>query len=287
MSDDRPTGPIGQPPTGPVPGVPTGPLPQPPIPPGLPGAGAPEVAGGGPAGFAPGGPPVPPAPPEGTEGMPPEGAPPEAAEGAPGRRSRVMIFGIMGAVIVVVLVAVYFLFLRGGGEKAARPAPTGPAARPPVASPGPAIGTPGAAPAEGASPYPSLDPGLQPDVSESFQQYAARNPFKCTFACPQQQTTTAATTTGTSGTGTSSSPSPQGGTTSGTQQPSTSGASVTLKEIIGSDKAVVVVSGQTYTVAVGETFAGNYKLTRIAGSCASFLQGDSPFTLCTGQTVLK
>ncbi len=50
---------------------------------------------------------------------------------------------------------------------------------------------------------------------------------------------------------------------------------------------MVQVGGQTYTVGVGETFAGNYKLTRIAGNCASFVQGDSPFTLCTGQSVLK
>lgn len=62
---------------------------------------------------------------------------------------------------------------------------------------------------------------------------------------------------------------------------------MTLKEIVGGSQAVVQVAGQTYTVAVGESFAGNYKLTRIAGNCASFVQGDSPFTLCTGQSVLK
>lgn len=205
-----------------------------------------------------------------------------------------MIIALMLLGILVIAAGVYFLFLRGGGEqRTTAPTRTPTAPRSP-AKPG-APGVPGGGAITGTaspavSPYPSLDPGLQPDISESFQQYSARNPFRCTFACPIPATTTTGTggTGGTTG-GTSAtpSPSPQGGSTSGTQQPSTSGSAVTLKEIVGGNKAVVQVSGQTYTVGVGETFAGNYKLTRIAGNCASFLQGDSPFTLCTGQSVLK
>jgi hypothetical protein len=257
---------------------------------------------GAPPGYPPGAealPPGTPYPPAeyGPEGMPPEaiaGAPPEGVEAPAKKRSPVIIIALMVVAVLVIGTFVYLVFLRGGGEKKAAPeaSPAAPRTQAPATggpgAPGGAV-TPTAGPA--ASPYPSLDPGLQADIAESFQQYSARNPFRCTFACPVPATTTTGTsgTSGstTGGTSASPSPSPQGGTTSGTQQPSSGGSSVTLKEIIGGNKAVVQVSGQTYTVGVGETFAGNYKLTRIAGNCASFVQGDSPFTLCTGQSVLK
>lgn len=217
-----------------------------------------------------------------------EGAPPEMPVEA-GKGRTPLVIGGMVVALIVIGAAVFFLFGRGeetaptttagAGPRGTAPARPGETAKP--ASPGQA-GTP-------ASPVPSLDPGLSADVSESYQQYSARNPFKCTFACPEQQTSST-TTSGSSSSGSSTpSPAPQGGTTSGTQQPASS-SSLSLTEILrdgSTQKAIVKVNGSTYTVGVGETFAGNYKLTKISGSCASFLQGDSPFTLCSGQSVLK
>lgn len=224
------------------------------------------------------------------EGMAPEGAPNEQAEST-GSKTPLIIGGMVLALIIIG--AAVFLLLGGGGESPSSTTGGGAAPR----STGTATGTQGkpagtGAPGQGgstASPAPSLDPGLSADVSESYQQYSARNPFKCTFACqaPGGSTSTSSTS-GTSTGGATASPAPQGGSTSGTQQASSS--SLTLSEIVrdgSTQKAIVKVNGTTYTVGAGETFATNYKVTKISGSCASFLQGDSPFTLCTGQSVLK
>jgi len=45
-------------------------------------------------------------------------------------------------------------------------------------------------------------------------------------------------------------------------------------------QAQVEVDGTVYTVGVGHTFAGTFKLLSISGSCAAFLNGDQSFTLC-------
>jgi hypothetical protein len=44
--------------------------------------------------------------------------------------------------------------------------------------------------------------------------------------------------------------------------------------------AQVRVNSSVYTVAVNDRFHQNYELVSIAGRCAGFLYGDSPFTLC-------
>lgn len=222
------------------------------------------------------------------DGTQPEGGPVEESKSG-GSKTPLIIGGMVLALIVIG--AAVFLLLGGGGDSPSTTA-GGTAAPRPTGSATGTQGKPGGtgAPSQGgstASPAPSLDPGLSADVSESYQQYSARNPFKCTFGCQSSggsSTTTGGTTTG----GTSASPSPQGGSTSGTQQASSS--SLTLSEIVrdgSTQKAIVKVNGTTYTVGAGESFASNYKVTKISGSCASFLQGDSPFTLCTGQSVLK
>lgn len=245
-----------------------------------------------------------PPPPPGQAPVPPEGAQPAPGyqdvpaevvapdEAKPGGNKMPLIIG--GMVLALVLIGAAVFLLMGGEDESATSTTGGTAAPRPTGTSTANQGKPGGtgAPAQGsstASPAPSLDPGLSADVSESYQQYSARNPFKCTFAC--KTSTGSTTSSGSSGSatgGTTASPSPQGGTTSGTQQSSTS--SLTLSEIVrdgSAQKAIVKVNGSTYTVGTGETFAGNYKVTKISGSCASFLQGDSPFTLCTGQSVLK
>jgi hypothetical protein len=47
-----------------------------------------------------------------------------------------------------------------------------------------------------------------------------------------------------------------------------------------STKAQVEVDGTVYTVGEGDTFASTFKLVTISGNCASFLNGDSSFSLC-------
>jgi hypothetical protein len=44
----------------------------------------------------------------------------------------------------------------------------------------------------------------------------------------------------------------------------------------------VEVDGQTFTVSEGEEFSDNFRVESIQGTCASFLFGDEPFTLCEG-----
>jgi hypothetical protein len=44
--------------------------------------------------------------------------------------------------------------------------------------------------------------------------------------------------------------------------------------------AQVRVDSSVYTVEEQERFHQNYELVSIAGRCAGFLYGDSPFTLC-------
>lgn len=225
------------------------------------------------------------------DGQPPDGFGPEEMPEAPKAGNRVLIIVLIAVSLLIVSVGVYFFLLKGD-DKSTTSTQAGPAAsRPPATQATQATqpGQPNASGSPSASPAPSLDPGLSADVSESYQQYSSRNPFKCTFNCVTSTSTTTSTSTSTGGASPSSTPSAQGGSTSGSQEPSKSSA-VTLQEIVrdsSSQKAIVKVNGSTYTVAVGETFAGSYKLTRISGSCASFVQGDSPFTLCTGQSVLK
>ena len=50
------------------------------------------------------------------------------------------------------------------------------------------------------------------------------------------------------------------------------------------------VSGAEYTVVAGQTFgpANNYKLVAFTSdTCANFTYADSPFSLCTGEQVMK
>jgi hypothetical protein len=62
------------------------------------------------------------------------------------------------------------------------------------------------------------------------------------------------------------------------------GHTVVLDDVFtvgGVQKAQVEVDGVVYTVAEGQQFDDNFKLTNIHGSCADFVFGDQPFTLCT------
>jgi hypothetical protein len=152
---------------------------------------------------------------------------------------------------VLVLVLVWFVFLRGGSKS-----PT---------SAAPPLGNTTTAPVAHPSPTPS--PGTSP-----LLVFAGRDPFApLIVAAP----TNAGATVSPAG----APPAGGGGGSSAT----IGGKTVTLDSIFtvnGVQKAQVEVNGTVYTVAPGETFAGSYKLVSINGTCANFTWGDQSFSLC-------
>jgi len=68
------------------------------------------------------------------------------------------------------------------------------------------------------------------------------------------------------------------------------GTTITLQEIrdiAGILRATVIVNGVSYDVAVGETFAGSYKVISLSETKGVFMLGDSAFELTVGQQILK
>ena len=55
----------------------------------------------------------------------------------------------------------------------------------------------------------------------------------------------------------------------------------------GTTVAVVQVGSTQYTVAAGQEFATSYKVVALSGTCGQFMYGDSPFSLCKGEQVMK
>ncbi len=89
---------------------------------------------------------------------------------------------------------------------------------------------------------------------------------------------------------------PDPGTPTDTTPPATgspdpsAGTTVALIDVFdqgGVTMARVQVGSTVYTVAAGQTFATSYKAVSISGTCGQFLYGDSPFSLCEGEQVIK
>jgi hypothetical protein len=182
---------------------------------------------------------------------------------------------LLGAAAGVALLAFVFLnVLRGGGGEETAPPP-------------PPISTGGPTPAPTVSPTPTPRETLPPVVLAG-----SRDPFSIP---PSLQTGSPPPSGSVSppppgGTGTVPPPPPPGGT--GTSPPPTTpgggqsttigGHTVVLLDIFqGGTKVQVEVDGTVFTVSVGETFDGNFRLVSISGSCARFVFGDEGFTLCT------
>ncbi|HUU61434.1 MAG TPA: hypothetical protein VMX37_03515, partial [Acidimicrobiia bacterium] len=94
------------------------------------------------------------------------------------------------------------------------------------------------------------------------------------------------TTTGGGGTTTTTG----GGSTTTTSPDTPAGTRVTLLEIReegGVREAVLTVDGVTFTVAVGETFADDFKVISLGTSSGVFMYRDSVFTLAVGQSIIK
>lgn len=69
------------------------------------------------------------------------------------------------------------------------------------------------------------------------------------------------------------------------------GSNVTVVAITtdaaGNKRAIVRVDGTEYTVGVGETFAGRFKIVALDDDKVTFLFGDQTFVLAEGQQILK
>jgi hypothetical protein len=128
----------------------------------------------------------------------------------------------------------------------------------------------------------------------SFDVYAGRDPFQ-----PPIDVTSAAASTGAASTATGAGAAATGasastGASTGAANTSTAAPSqnpapaktIALVEVDGTS-AKVQVGGTMYTVAAGQTFATSYKLVSLSGNCGAFLFGDSSFSLCTGEQVIK
>ena len=79
-------------------------------------------------------------------------------------------------------------------------------------------------------------------------------------------------------------------TTAAPSQNPSAGTTVAVIDVFpqgGTTVAVVQVGSTQYTVAAGQVFAGSYKVVSLSGTCGQFMFGDSPFTLCKGEQVIK
>jgi hypothetical protein len=189
---------------------------------------------------------------------------------------RVTIILIVGGVFVVLLFA-FNLMRGGGGGDGGGDQPS--AIPPPITTAESAAGA--GTTATSAPPAPTLPNG-------QFDVFATRNPFE-----PAVQVTD-----DTSGSGTGTTPDTSGGTTTpsdttppatGSPEPS-AGTTVALIDVFdqaGVTMARVQVGSTVYTVAAGQTFATSYKVVSLSGTCGQFLFGDSPFSLCEGEQVIK
>lgn len=62
---------------------------------------------------------------------------------------------------------------------------------------------------------------------------------------------------------------------------------VNLFGVNGVTTAQFRVGDATYSVTPGQIFATSFELLTIDGRCSQLLFGDAPFTLCTGEQVMK
>ncbi len=208
--------------------------------------------------------------------------------------------------LVVVLALVWFFFLRGGDE------PTDPLSSP---TPSPASTDDAVATAQNEvnDEAAAKEDGKNKEPVETFELFASKDPFEPLIdATPATGTTDPGITDpgitdpgitdpgitdpgitdpGITDPGTTDPGTTDPGTTDpGTGGQAVGGHTVRLVDVFsqdGSPRAQVSVDGSVYTVAEGETFADNFQLTSVSGTCATMLFGDDQFTLCEGEEILK
>ena len=164
------------------------------------------------------------------------------------RDRRFLLFGGGAAALLLVLVLVFNLVSGGGGGVAS-----------PTIIPG------GGPPPTSATPTP-----------RSVPLFSGRDPFEIPFALQTSSPSSSGSQSPTS----SPTPTAPGGGSSAT---TSDGKTIVLIDTFtshGVQKAQVQVQGHTYTVAVGQTFAHNFQVESISGSCATIDYGDETFHLC-------
>ena len=182
------------------------------------------------------------------------------------------------------LIVLWFLFLRGGGEEEV----AAPVAPPVTVDPTPEI-------------TPDVEEPNQPGRGpvETFEVFASKDPFEPlvnpagttgapTGTSPATDPGAAPGAPGDGGTGGSG----NGGNGSGAGDGGSniSGHTVRLIDTFrqnGRTRAQIQVDGTVYTVDVGERFAENFELVDVSGQCASILYGDDQFSICEGEEILK
>jgi hypothetical protein len=184
---------------------------------------------------------------------------------------------ILVGVLAVGALAWFLFFGPGGGGDDEEAAPT------PVTPP---------SPAPTAEPAPPGGPGRRPPRTFAF--FGGRDPFVPLVVAEA----------GAAGTGTAEAPTepadgeaptdgapsdgfqPTNGDQNGGAPVAMGGRDVQLVDVFtrnGEPVVQVSVDGEAFVVGEGERFAGNFEVSNIEGTCATFLFGDESFTLCEGE----
>jgi len=170
---------------------------------------------------------------------------------------------ILGAGLLVLLAAAYFLVLKPGGGTGT----TGPITLPPAAS---------------GQPTPTPAPGHHKKSGghKTTLVLTGRNPFQCDVCPPVVKSTD---TGGGTTTQVQSQSVTSNGLYAGGSTTNVAGHTVTMHRTFDKNGALhagISVDDNNYQPAVGQRFAGNFKLVSAGGGCARILYGDSSFTLC-------
>ncbi|HEY3239112.1 MAG TPA: hypothetical protein VGL92_06080 [Acidimicrobiia bacterium] len=166
---------------------------------------------------------------------------------------------IFGAVTFVAALA-FFLFVNKGSK-----APTPATAAVPNINLNQGTGSP--------SPTPS--PVAKKKKHKQVLVFAGRDPFCCNPSTSPVAITSPGATVSPAGT---PAPGPSGGSSA-----TFDGTTIVLVDIFtseGTQQAQVEVDGTVYTVSAGDTFAGDFTLVSIDGTCADFLFQSQSFSLC-------
>ncbi|MDQ1687912.1 MAG: hypothetical protein QOK42_887 [Frankiaceae bacterium] len=166
--------------------------------------------------------------------------------------SRVLLVA-MGAGVLALLVAVYFLFFTGSGTDQALSSQQLPAPHSKVI--------------KKTTHKTTAKKPAAAVVPATFTGVHSKDPFKPLLNPPPPPPPSAAPVAG-------------GG--------STAPAQVVGLSSVGFSTVTVTVNGVVYKPKVGSSFATYFKLLRLQGpSCATFLYGDESFDLCKGSTTTK
>lgn len=137
--------------------------------------------------------------------------------------------------------------------------------------------------APAAAPTPE-DPVATVDVG------LVRDPFEPPFTETPVTPGETSTTTTPSGNGSATTTPPDNSSPNPVEQnpaPANAVALIAITDVNGVKTAQVRVGITTYTVVAGDTFATSFKVLSLTDTCGQFLYGDSPFSLCVGEQVLK